>query len=124
MAQKINWSTVIVSAVVAVVVALITVSVMGNVALAPVNQPSVGGSGVINAHKCMADGTCEVNALAAQEVSVAGFVEVNDKFRIIKDDNSYWGLLTAENGNDFAIFNKESSTYPMTIQENDAVKVS
>src|SRR3989338_6697033 len=54
---------VLVSAIVAVVTSIVTGLIVANVNLSPPKTIS-DASGRINAHKCMADGTCEVNAVS------------------------------------------------------------
>src|SRR3989344_3691306 len=55
---------ILVSAIVAVVTSIVTGLIVSNVNLSPPKTIS-DASDTINAHKCMADGTCEVNELLA-----------------------------------------------------------
>ena len=51
------------SAIVAVVTSIVTGLIVANVNLSPPKTISEAGGSIINAHKCMADGKCEVNSL-------------------------------------------------------------
>src|SRR3989344_9323524 len=93
---------VLVSAIVAVVTSIVTGLIVANVNLSPPKTIS-DASGIINAHKCMADGICEVNELESVGAISGEDVNVDEVVRIYRPDGSYWAIGKREDSNDFAI---------------------
>src|SRR3989344_7571802 len=88
---------ILVSAIVAVVTAIVTGLIVANVNLSPQKTISDAGGSIINAHKCMADGTCEVNAVSGN-LGVFGNLETDDLD--VNDD-----LQLGENAIECEVFN-------------------
>jgi len=82
---------ILVSAIVAVVTSIVTGLIVANVNLSPQKIIS-DASGTINAHKCMADGVCEVNSMSSYgPIDVGG-----DDGSLISSAGVYTNILSAK----------------------------